>query len=431
MKKNTNQTIGIVGLGYVGLPLAVEFGKKYKTIGYDIDDNRIKELRNNFDSTLEVSSEDLSNANKLVYTSDLKNLTNCNIYIVSVPTPVDRFHVPDLRPLISASESIGKLLNIDDVVIYESTVYPGCTEEVCVPILEEKSGLKYNEEFYCGYSPERINPGDTKHTLRNIVKVTSGSTPKVAKIINNLYGSIIEAGTHLASSIRVAEAAKVIENVQRDVNIALINELAMIFNKLDIDTSEVLEASGTKWNFLPFRPGLVGGHCIGVDPYYLTYKAKEINYHPEMILAGRRTNDRMADYIADSIILEMSKLKISPSKSKVGVLGITFKENCPDVRNTKVPLIINKLNQYGCNIFVSDPYADPKIVKNHYGVDLLTQDKIIDCDVLIFAVAHNEFKNLDFPEINLMAKESALIIDIKSMFDAKKFEDKNLSFWRL
>ncbi len=431
MKINQNQKIGIVGLGYVGLPLAVEFGKKYKTIGYDIDDNRIKELRNNFDSTLEVSSEELSISKKLVYTSNLTHLTDCNIYIVSVPTPVDKFHVPDLRPLVSASESIGKILKVDDIVIYESTVYPGCTEEVCVPILEEKSGLKYNEGFYCGYSPERINPGDTKHTLKNIVKVTSGSNPKVAKIINDLYGSIIEAGTHLASSIRVAEAAKVIENVQRDVNIALINELAMIFNKLNIDTSEVLEASGTKWNFLPFKPGLVGGHCIGVDPYYLTYKAKEINYHPEMILAGRRTNDRMADYLADSVILEMSKLKISPSESKVGILGVTFKENCPDVRNTKVPLIVNKLNQYGCNIVISDPYADPKTVKDHYGVDLLKQDKIIDCDVLIFAVAHNEFKNLDRIKINKMVKDGALIIDIKSMFDSKKFDYKNVSLWRL
>jgi len=418
-------------LGYVGLPLAIEFGKKYQTTGFDINEKRISELEKSFDKTLEVSKHGFIKAKNLTFTTDINIIKQCNIYIITVPTPVDKFNTPDLSPLKSASKMVGNILKKGDIVIYESTVYPGATEEVCVPILEEKSGLKYNEGFYCGYSPERINPGDTKHTLKNIVKVTSGSNPKVAKIINDLYGSIIEAGTHLASSIRVAEAAKVIENVQRDVNIALINELAMIFNKLNIDTSEVLEASGTKWNFLPFKPGLVGGHCIGVDPYYLTYKAKEINYHPEMILAGRRTNDRMADYLADSVILEMSKLKISPSESKVGVLGVTFKENCPDVRNTKVPLIINKLNQYGCNILISDPYADSKIVKDHYGVNLLTQDKIIDCDVLIFAVAHNEFKNLDRTKINKMVKDGALIIDIKSMFDPKKFDHKNVSLWRL
>ncbi len=431
MIKEKSIKIGIIGLGYVGLPLAIEFAKKYKTIGYDIDKDRVNQLKRKNDSTLEVSKEQLNNSKDLLLSSNIEDLSYCNVYIISVPTPVDNFHVPDLNPLISASKSVGAILNKDDIVIYESTVFPGCTEDVCVPILEESSDLKYNESFFCGYSPERINPGDKEHVLKNIVKVTSGSNQSVAELIDKLYGSIVEAGTHLAPSIKVAEAAKVIENIQRDVNIALINELAMIFNELDIDTSEVLKASATKWNFLPFAPGLVGGHCIGVDPYYLTYKANEINYHPEMILAGRRINDKMGNYVADRVILEMSKLKINPSNSKIGVLGITFKEDCPDVRNTKVPQIINSLKEYGGNLLVADPYADPKVVKDQYGIEILKRNKINNCDVLIIAVPHKEYLNFSTTDIEIMVKSNALIIDIKSILDPSIFKEKKLSYWRL
>ena len=363
--------IAIIGLGYVGLPLAVEFGKHYKTVGFDVNSKRVKELNSGIDKTLEVESKDLKSAKLLKCTSKINDIKDCNFYIIAVPTPIDKFKNPDLTPLIGASKTVAKVLSKNDVVIYESTVYPGATEEECVPVLEEESGLTFNKDFYCGFSPERINPGDKVHTLTTIVKVTSGSTPKTATTVDKLYKKIIKAGTHKASSIKVAEAAKVIENSQRDINIAFVNELALIFDRLGIDTIEVLEAAGSKWNFLPFRPGLVGGHCIGVDPYYLTHKAQEIGYHPEVILAGRRINDNMGMFVANKVIKLMIKKGHAIKDSKILILGMTFKENCPDIRNSRVIDIIEELREFGAKIEVYDSWADKGEVKDEYGIKLI------------------------------------------------------------
>ena len=429
--QNRDVCIAIIGLGYVGLPLAIEFGKKYSTVGFDINKKRIDALKNGIDNTLEVDKEGFTTAKNLSFTNKLKNITQCNIYIITVPTPVDKFNTPDLSYLEFASKTVGEVLKINDIVIYESTVYPGATEEVCVPVLERNSGLEYNLDFFCGYSPERINPGDKEHTLTSITKITSGSNSETADFIDELYKSIIKAGTYKASSIAVAEAAKVIENIQRDVNIALINELSMIFNKLDLDTNEVLKAAGTKWNFLPFRPGLVGGHCIGVDPYYLTHKAQEIGYHPEMILAGRRINDTMGKYIADNTIVEMAKAGINPIGAKVAVLGITFKENCPDLRNTKIPDIINHLNTYGCEIKATDPFADINEAKKHLNIDLLDINQIPKSDAVIIAVAHNEYKELTTEQWQQMFNNNGIIIDVKSIYIKDYFTDINIKHWRI
>lgn len=406
-----NNTIAIIGLGYVGLPLAVEFSKKYKVIGFDISRQRVNELKNAHDKTLEVSKEELQNAitNKILFTCKEEELKQANIYIVTVPTPIDKNKQPDLTPLLKASQTIGGVLKKDDIVIYESTVYPGATEEDCVPVLEEVSGLKFNKDFFCGYSPERINPGDKEHTVSKILKVTSGSTPKIAKKVDELYKSVITAGTYKAKSIKVAEAAKVIENTQRDINIAFINELAMIFNKMNIDTKAVLEAAKTKWNFLPFSPGLVGGHCIGVDPYYLTHKAGELGFHPEMILAGRRINDNMGQYVASQIIKLMIKNKITILNSKVLMLGITFKENCPDIRNSKVIDVIDELKEFGCKVDVCDPWVDKEEVKSVYGLHVkdIKRLHVKGYDAVVLAVAHDEFKDLDIKD--------TLAYDIKSV----------------
>jgi len=405
--------IAVIGLGYVGLPLAVEFGKQYQTLGFDINRARIDELINGKDSTLEVEPEELSQVEHLTFTDQLEQLVDCNIYIVTVPTPIDEHKQPDLSPIISASHTVGKILKKGDIVIYESTVYPGATEETCVPILEADSGLIYNQDFFIGYSPERINPGDKEHRLPNILKVTSGSTPEVADFIDGLYRSIITAGTHKASSIKVAEAAKVIENTQRDLNIALINELAIIFNRLDIDTLEVLEAAGSKWNFLPFRPGLVGGHCIGVDPYYLTYKAKAIGHQPEVILSGRRINDRMGAYIVGVIVKMMIQRKLSVAGSSILILGLTFKENCNDLRNTKVADMITEFESYGINVDVHDPWADPEEAKKEYGLDLISEPKQDHYQAVVLAVAHNEFKELGAEKIRQFGTDNSVLYDVK------------------
>ena len=408
--------IGIVGLGYVGLPLAVEFGKHFDTVGFDVKAARIAELRAGEDSTLETSSQELAAAHRLSFTTELKDLKACRAYIVTVPTPIDEYKRPDLSPLIGASTSVGKVLKKGDVVIYESTVYPGCTEEVCVPILERESGLKFNRQFFIGYSPERINPGDKEHRLTTIKKITSGSTPEAAEFVDGLYRCIITAGTHRASSIKVAEAAKVIENTQRDVNIALINELALIFARLGIDTEEVLQAAGSKWNFLPFRPGLVGGHCIGVDPYYLTHKAQEIGYHPEMILAGRRLNDNMPIYVAGEIIKLMTRKRIHVKDARILVLGVTFKENCPDIRNSKVVDVIHELEKYGARIDVYDPWADAEDCKHEYGIKLTRTLNKSAYDAAVVAVAHREFKQLGADAVRKLCRKNHVIYDIKHVF---------------
>lgn len=405
--------IGIVGLGYVGLPLAVEFGKKYPTIGFDINSNRIKELESDKDSTLEVEPEELKIAIKLKYTSDLNQIEKCDVYIVTVPTPIDEYKQPDLGPLKSASQTVGKVLTQGNVVIYESTVYPGATEEVCVPILEKESSLTFNQEFFAGYSPERINPGDKEHRITTIKKVTSGSTPEIADFVDQLYKSIITAGTHKANSIKVAEAAKVIENTQRDVNIALINELSLIFNRLDIDTQAVLEAAGSKWNFLPFRPGLVGGHCIGVDPYYLTHKAQAKGYQPEVILAGRRINDNMGKYVASQVVKLMVKRGIPVANSNILIMGLTFKENCPDLRNTRVVDIIDELNSYNAKVDIHDPWVDQVEAKNEYGIDVIDNLENIKYDAIILAVAHKQFAEMPIEEIQKNAKKEHVLYDIK------------------
>ncbi|TLD87268.1 Vi polysaccharide biosynthesis UDP-N-acetylglucosamine C-6 dehydrogenase TviB [Helicobacter sp. MIT 05-5294] len=392
------KTLAVIGLGYVGLPLAVEFGKTYKVFGFDIFQKRIEELKNGYDRTLEVEESELKNAKNLHFTTNLEDLKEAQIFIVTVPTPIDRFNKPDLTPLQKASSSVGKVLKKGDIVIYESTVYPGCTEEDCVPILEEVSGLKFNVDFFCGYSPERINPGDKTHRLPNIKKVTSGSTPQIAEEVNALYESIITAGTHKAPSIKVAEAAKVIENSQRDINIAFVNELALIFERLGIDTLEVLEAAGSKWNFLPFRPGLVGGHCIGVDPYYLTHKAESLGYHSQVILAGRHINDNMGVIVAERVIKLMIKNAHQIVGGKVAILGITFKENCPDIRNSRVVDVIRELQDFECKVEIYDPWANSDEVKKEYGLILqeMEQFRLQDYQAVIIAVAHDEFKTLDF-----------------------------------
>lgn len=416
--------IAIIGLGYVGLPLARLFATKYPVIGFDINQARIGELNAGKDSTLEVDNETLRvvlvnepsmDKNGLYCSSNLSDLENCNIYVVTVPTPVDKNNRPDLTPLYKASETVGKVLKKGDIVIYESTVYPGVTEEECVPVLEKVSGLKFNVDFYAGYSPERINPGDKEHTVEKILKVTSGSTPEVGTKVDTLYKSVITAGTHLAPSIKVAEAAKVIENSQRDINIAFVNELAKIFNKLEIDTHAVLEAAGTKWNFLPFKPGLVGGHCIGVDPYYLAQKAQEHGYHPEIILAGRRLNDGMGEYVAHEVIKLMVKKDIPVKNANILVLGITFKENCPDVRNTKVVDVLNALRDYQVNITIYDPWAEPSEVKHEYGWTSIQElGEVKDCDAIILTVAHKEFESLD---LNNICKQNKVIYDVKGVLD--------------
>ena len=416
--------IGVVGLGYVGLPLAVEFGKHFDTTGFDVKAPRIAELKAGRDSTLEVSKAELKGATQLKYTTDLADMKRCQVYIVTVPTPIDEYKRPDLTPLVKASESVGKVLKRGDVVVYESTVYPGCTEEVCVPILERESGLKFNKDFFAGYSPERINPGDKEHRLPTIKKVTSGSTPEVAEFVNKLYSSIITAGTHQASSIKVAEAAKVIENTQRDVNIALINELALIFNRLGIDTEEVLNAAGSKWNFLPFRPGLVGGHCIGVDPYYLTHKAQEIGYHPEMILAGRRLNDNMALYVADQIAKLMSSKRIHVNGSRTLVLGVTFKENCPDIRNSKVVDVVRELQKHGSTVDIYDPWAENAELKHEYGLKVIRDLKPRTYDAVVIAVAHKAFRELGVDGLRKLCKKAHVIYDIKQVFPASETDGR-------
>jgi UDP-N-acetyl-D-galactosamine dehydrogenase len=419
-----NCRIGVVGLGYVGLPLAVEFGKRYKTTGFDLKLSRIKELAAGKDSTLEVTRAELKGAKQLTFTADVRDLKRCRVYIVTVPTPIDNYKRPDLTPLIKASQSLGTVLKKGDVVIYESTVYPGCTEEICVPILEQVSGLRFNRDFFAGYSPERINPGDKQHRLPTIKKVTSGSTPEVADFVDSLYGSIITAGTHKASSLKVAEAAKVIENTQRDVNIALINELALIFNRLGIDTEEVLLAAGTKWNFLPFRPGLVGGHCIGVDPYYLTHKAQEIGYNPEMILAGRRLNDNMSLYVAGEVVKMMTGKRIHVKGARILVLGLTFKENCPDLRNSKVIDIIRELEKYGAQVDVYDPWIDAREARHEYGVKPLKTLGGRKYDAAVLAVAHDEFKEMGIRAIRKLLKPASVVYDIKHLFPRGKTDGR-------
>lgn len=412
--------IAIIGLSYVGLPLAVEFGKQLPVVGFDIQQKRIQELQNGQDHTLEVSSEELKQATQLTYSANLDDLRSCNFFIVTVPTPIDEFKQPDLTPLIKASTSIGKVLKKGDVVVYESTVYPGATEEACIPVLEQVSGLKFNQDFFAGYSPERINPGDKLHRVTNILKVTSGSTSEVADFVDAVYQLIVTAGTHKAPSIKVAEAAKVIENTQRDVNIALINELAVIFNKLGIDTEAVLQAAGTKWNFLPFRPGLVGGHCIGVDPYYLTHKAQSLGLHPEIILAARRLNDRMGEYVATQLIKEMVKQRIQVVGSKILVMGLSFKENCPDIRNTKIIDMVQALKEYELDLDIYDPWVDPKEVEHEYGLALISALKNNEYDAIILAVAHDQFKQMTAAEIHALGKTKHVLFDLKYILDSSE-----------
>ncbi len=412
-----DKRIAIIGLGYVGLPLAVAFGKKFTTVGFDINQQRISELKGGQDHTLEVSPEELASVTQLEFSSDPASLSSCDYIIVTVPTPIDKNRQPDLTPLRKASEMIGKIIRKGTTVIYESTVFPGATEEVCLPIIEEHSGLTFNVDFFAGYSPERINPGDKTHRLESIVKVTSGSNEAVSKDVDDLYLSIIEAGTHRASSIKVAEAAKVIENTQRDLNIALINELAMIFERLGIDTEEVLQAAGSKWNFLPFRPGLVGGHCIGVDPYYLTHKAEEIGYHPEVILAGRRINDHMGEYVVSRLVKKMLNQKIMVNGANVLLMGITFKENCPDIRNTKVVDIATELENYHVNMDIYDPWAESAEVEHEYGLSLVDKPEQGKYDAIIAAVAHSEFKEMSPSDLQALGKSNCVIFDLKYIFD--------------
>ncbi|MGG1354810.1 Vi polysaccharide biosynthesis UDP-N-acetylglucosamine C-6 dehydrogenase TviB [Psychrobacter pacificensis] len=408
--------IAVIGLGYVGLPLAVEFGKHLSVVGFDINASRIAALCAGTDHTLEVSDEELAQATHLSYSSDINELKDCNFFIVTVPTPIDDYKQPDLTPLIKASEAIGSLLKKNDIVVYESTVYPGATEEVCIPVLEKVSGLTFNQEFYAGYSPERINPGDKEHRVTNILKVTAGSTPEIADFVDEVYNLIITAGTHKAPSIKVAEAAKVIENTQRDVNIALINELAVIFNKMGIDTQAVLEAAGTKWNFLPFRPGLVGGHCIGVDPYYLTHKAQALGMHPEIILAARRLNDRMGGYVATQLIKGMVKKQIQIVGSKILVMGLSFKENCPDIRNTKIIDMVDALKEYDLDIDIYDPWISPADAKKEYGISPILNLPSNKYDSVIIAVAHKQFKEMSIVDLKSHMKSNHVVFDLKYLF---------------
>ena len=415
--------IAIIGLGYVGLPLAVAFGRRFPTLGFDINAKRIGELRRHHDHTLEASEEELRAAEHLEFTDDPAALAGCNVFIITVPTPIDEYKRPDLRPLESASRTVGRAIGKGGVAIYESTVYPGATEEVCVPIIERESGLKFNQDFYAGYSPERINPGDKQHRLETIMKVTSGSTPEAADFVDGLYRSIITAGTHKTSSIRVAEAAKVIENTQRDVNIALINELALIFHRLGIDTHEVLEAAGTKWNFLPFRPGLVGGHCIGVDPYYLTHKAQQIGYHPDVILAGRRINDGMGSHVARRVAKLMAQRNLQTTQSNILILGLAFKENCPDLRNTKVVDIAAELRSYNANVHVHDPWVNADEARHEYGLELVAQPETGKYDAVILAVSHNEFVALGAEGIRAFGKPGAVLFDVKRALPRASVDD--------
>ena len=408
--------LAIIGLGYVGLPLAVEFGKQRPVIGFDINAERIAALQQGQDTTLETTDKELREAKHLRYTTDSEALRAANFFIVTVPTPIDAHKRPDLTPLIKASETVGRVLKAGDIVVYESTVYPGCTEEDCVPVLERYSVLKFNQDFFCGYSPERINPGDKEHRVTTIKKVTSGSTPEIADLIDALYNQIITAGTHKAASIKVAEAAKVIENTQRDLNIALINELAIIFNKLGIDTQAVLEAAGSKWNFLPFRPGLVGGHCIGVDPYYLTYKAEAIGYHPQIILAGRRLNDGMGAYVVSQLIKAMIKKSIQVEGARILVMGLTFKENCPDLRNTRVVDIVSELKDYNCQVDVYDPWVNPQEAQREYGITPIEVLRVGEYDAVILAVAHDQFKKMNLESVAINCKPSSVIYDLKYVF---------------
>jgi len=416
--------IAIIGLGYVGLPLAVEFGRRRDVVGFDVNQARIDELRKGQDSTLEVDAGELGAADGLSFATDIEAIRDCNIYIVTVPTPIDRHKRPDLTPLVRASETVGDVLGEGDVVIYESTVYPGATEEVCVPVLEKHSGLKFNRDFYCGYSPERINPGDKQHRVTTIKKVTAGSTPEIADRVDALYRSIITAGTHKAASIKVAEAAKVIENTQRDVNIALINELAMIFHRLDIDTEAVLKAAGTKWNFLPFRPGLVGGHCIGVDPYYLTHKATEVGYHPEMILAGRRLNDNMGKYVADQVIKLMTRKRIHAVDAKILILGLAFKENCPDLRNTRVVDLVGEFKSYNCHVDVYDPWVDREEAQREYAVMPIEEPEAGAYDAIVLAVAHDQFREMGLGKIRRLGRKNHVLYDIKYVFDRDEVDGR-------
>ena len=432
MGKKNEKKLAVVGLGYVGLPLAVEFEKVYPTLGFDVSKERIDKLKAHEDSTLEVSHEVLDQTTNLKFSSDPSSLSDCNIYIITVPTPIDSANRPNLIHLEKASKTVGHYLDKGDIVIYESTVYPGCTEEFCIPILEKESGLVFNRDFHCGYSPERINPGDKINTIKKIKKITSGSTAEVSLYIDELYGKIIDAGTFKASSIKVAEAAKVIENTQRDLNIALVNELSVIFEKLEIDTMDVLEAAGSKWNFLPFKPGIVGGHCIGVDPYYLTHKAEQLSYHPEVILAGRRINDNMASHVAKNFIQRMIKNEINIAGSTVGILGVTFKENCPDIRNSKVIDIINELKDWNINVIVQDEWADSSDVKIQYGLQLEKITKENPVDSLLVAVGHSDFRRLGAKDLrNLCKGETPVIADIKSLFNKEELEKEGFSVFRL
>ena len=430
---SSHDKIAVIGLGYVGLPLAVEFGKARPVLGFDINDERIAELRAGKDSTLEVNSQDLLAATHLEFNSSPSKLADCSIFIITVPTPIDTANRPDLTPIIKASETVGRAMKAGAIVIYESTVYPGCTEEVCVPILEKESGLKFNEGFFCGYSPERINPGDKVNTLTTIKKITSGSTPAVAETVDALYRGIIKAGTWQASSLKVAEAAKVIENSQRDLNIAFVNELSVIFDRLGIDTTEVLEAAGSKWNFLPFRPGMVGGHCIGVDPYYLTHKAEQVGYHPQVILAGRRINDNMARYAARNIVRLMLKNGIDVARSTVGVMGITFKENCPDIRNSKVADLVKELKHWGVNVVVTDPWANADEVAHEYGIKVGTIDENNPVDSLIVAVGHAQFRAMKPVALKALCntERQPVLGDLKSLFDRHACSEAGFKVFRL
>jgi len=417
--------IAIVGLGYVGLPLAVEFGKKFTTIGFDINTDRVDELNSGVDSTLETTPEELASANLLTCTADAEKIRDANIFVVTVPTPIDDSKTPDLSPVVSATNLVAQYLNKGDIVIYESTVYPGATEEICVPLLEKVSGLKFNVDFYCGYSPERINPGDKERTLTTIIKVTSGSTPEIATVVDELYQTIITAGTHKASSIKVAEAAKVIENTQRDINIALVNELALIFNRVGIDTEEVLEAAGTKWNFLPFRPGLVGGHCIGVDPYYLVHKAETLGYHPQLISAGRRINDNMGHFVVSEVVKLMASKKVNIVDAKVLMLGLTFKENCPDLRNTRVVEMVDELSQtYNANVDVFDPWVDRNEAKSLYDLDLVEKPELAIYDAIIIAVSHHQFKEMGLQGVKALGKANHVLYDIKYLFSSDEVDGR-------
>ncbi len=426
-----NVNIAVIGLGYVGFPLAMELSKKYNTIGFDLDKTRVEELNNGFDRTNEISEKKILEQKSFKATSDKSDIKKSNIYIVTVPTPVEGNNTPNLEPLLSASAMVGELLIKNDLVIFESTVFPGCTEQVCVPVLEEKSNLVYNKDFFCGYSPERINPGDSKYGLTSIIKVVSGSNNEILDKVNSLYESIIPAGTFKVSSIAVAEASKVIENTQRDVNIALINEFSIIFDKLNINTNEVLKASGTKWNFLPFKPGLVGGHCIGVDPYYLTHKAMEVGYHPEMILAGRKINDNMGIFIADKTISELAQQNISPLNANITILGLSFKENCPDIRNTKVVSIIDRLEQYGCQLKITDPLVIPEEAKNQYDIDLVNFENITSQDAIILAVCHDDYVKFSLSDWDNILIKRGVVIDVKSVYSLDYFNETQIRYWSL